>query len=176
MITFLLSRQENTESYCMGRLFIRVPDSEPRLLCDTLEPPSRPFGPAVKAKTAVPAGSYDLDLTLSPKFGRQLPILVGVPAMSGVRIHRGNTAADTAGCILPGRYVAPGRLVESTPAEIRIVQMLLHDPEAVINISDDFLDPSQPADEDLATPLRPFAASLPIRRLVPAHVWACLAA
>ncbi len=172
MLTFTLSRQENTDSYCMGRLFVAAANEQPRFICDTLEPPSRPFSPSVKGKTAVPAGIYSLDLTHSPKFGRQLPILVNVPGMSGVRIHRGNVPADTAGCILPGKYVANGRLTLSTISEIEIVNILRQDSEAIISISDDFLAPEVVDNE----PLRPFATTVPLLRFFPPALLKRLAA
>ena len=56
----------------------------------------------IKGKTAIPAGRYRVDLTMSVRFKRVLPILLNVPGFDGIRIHAGNTADDTEGCILVG--------------------------------------------------------------------------
>lgn len=137
MLHLKLFRTENTRVFCRGRLYAADDDDAARdpspslskpgecLICDTIEPPVRRPSEFVRGSTAVPAGLYRLALSPSPKFGRLLPLLVGVPGMTGVRIHRGNTVADTRGCILPGRYVGEGRVVESTPREKELVRMIL---------------------------------------------------
>lgn len=158
MLKLKLYRKENNNSYCHGRLYISSDDgitdemSENALgecfICDTLEPPVRPAGVRIKGKTAVPAGVYRVIVNRSPRFGRLLPLLVGVPGMVGIRIHRGNTAADTAGCILPGFYVGRGRLNNSTPREVDITTLLLDNASqgAQIEIVDDFPDSDLAAD------------------------------
>ena len=72
--------------------------------CFTLEDPVRPK--KIRAVTAIPAGIYGLEITFSPKFRTDLPLLLDVPEFEGVRIHPGNSAADSAGCLLVGKSKA----------------------------------------------------------------------
>lgn len=60
-------------------------------------------GKKVYGETAIPAGTYSIVLTMSPRFKRVLPLLLNVPGFEGIRIHTGNRASDTEGCLLPGR-------------------------------------------------------------------------
>lgn len=70
--------------------------------CWTCEDTVRPDGVKVFGETAIPAGMYNVDITYSPRFQRDLPLLLNVKGFVGIRIHPGNSARDTEGCILPG--------------------------------------------------------------------------
>lgn len=53
-------------------------------------------------QTAIPRGVYEIVITYSDRFQQYLPLLLNVPGFAGIRIHPGNTEADTLGCLLPG--------------------------------------------------------------------------
>ena len=53
-------------------------------------------------ETAIPEGIYEVRITWSPRFKRNLPLLIDVPEFEGIHIHPGNTHLDTHGCLLPG--------------------------------------------------------------------------
>ena len=83
-------------------------------VCFTLEDVVRPEGASkVFGRTAIPYGTYALDVTHSPHFGRELPLVVDVPGFEGIRIHPGNTEADTDGCLLVGFNHTDGSVTES---------------------------------------------------------------
>jgi len=84
--------------------------------CWTLEDVVRINGPKIFGETAIPAGTYDVDITPSAKFGRDLPLLMHVQNYEGIRIHVGNTAKDTLGCILVGQGKATNAITQSTAA------------------------------------------------------------
>ena len=67
----------------------------------------------IPGKTAIPRGVYEVKITYSPRFKQNLPILIGVPGYSGVRIHGGNRPEDTEGCLLPGVNDRVGRVSNS---------------------------------------------------------------
>ena len=63
----------------------------------------------IKGQTAIPAGRYRVILDQSARFKCEMPHILDVPGFDGVRIHWGNTAADTEGCLLLGlQAVATG--------------------------------------------------------------------
>lgn len=106
-----LTRDQKGSQCTMGLLTI---DGVPE--CFTLEDVVRPDGVKIPGETAIPAGIYTVDITYSPRFKRDLPLLIGVKGFVGIRIHPGNTAANTEGCILVGRTRGGGRVNESVLA------------------------------------------------------------
>lgn len=90
-----VKRLEFSEESTVGELSING-----KFECYTLEDKVRPV--KIAGKTAIPAGRYEVIINFSQRFQRQLPLLLKVPDFEGVRIHPGNTAANTEGCILVG--------------------------------------------------------------------------
>ena len=105
--------------YTIGRLFVNGVYE-----CDTLEDTVRADGVKVAGETAIPAGKYPVRITYSPRFKKMLPLLDNVPNFTGVRIHTGNTAKDTQGCILVGYNCVKGCVVDSRAAFKRLFAKL----------------------------------------------------
>ena len=97
-MNLLLQRRPSFNSATVGELFI---DGEHQ--CYTCEDQVRAPGVKIDGETAIPAGRYRVTITWSPAFNRNMPLINDVPGFTGVRIHIGNTIADTRGCILVGR-------------------------------------------------------------------------
>lgn len=118
----LLKRAAKRDTYTIGKLYV-----DGQYWCDTLEDPVRDLSrePKIPGRTAIPTGTYEVVVNISPKFKRLLPRLLNVPYFDGILIHRGNTAADTAGCILVGENRAVGKVLNSTFWEKRITEHLL---------------------------------------------------
>jgi hypothetical protein len=101
-----IERKAHKETYTIGKLYV-----DDVYVCDTLEDKVRPDGVKLAGETAIPAGKYLSGLTFSARFQKYLPEIFNVPHFTGVRIHSGNTAADTEGCILVGKNSEVGKVI-----------------------------------------------------------------
>lgn len=110
------------EEYTIGRMYLNG-----KYFCDTLEDKVRKLTKAsdkVYGRTAIPEGVYEVVITWSQKFKRNLPLLLNVPYYDGVRIHAGTTAEDTLGCVLVGENKAQGRVINSRIWEGKLMDEL----------------------------------------------------
>lgn len=114
-LELLLKRRWLTLNTTIGELFICAPIS-PVFECFILEDRYRGSAPKVPKQTCIPLGRYEVQINMSPKFNRPLPLLLNVPGFNGIRIHAGNVAADTEGCLLPGRERITDKVLESRSA------------------------------------------------------------
>lgn len=95
-----LIRETFTDKSTIGSLFVNG-----IFFCYTLEDKDRKLesgGVKEYAKTAIPRGKYKVINSFSNRFKKYMPELVNVPQFAGIRIHSGNTADHSEGCILVG--------------------------------------------------------------------------
>lgn len=91
-----VKRFEFKDTHTVGKMYV-----DGVYECYTLEDAVR-NGTKVLGKTAIPIGTYKLIIDASTRFKQDMPHILDVPDFTGVRIHAGNTSADTDGCILLG--------------------------------------------------------------------------
>jgi len=122
-----IDRRWRKDTYTIGILYVNGVR-----FCETVEDKDRGLSSswtdaAIKiakifGETAIPTGTYKIVMSYSSKFknkswakkyGGQTPELVNVNGFSGVRIHPGNNAADSLGCILPGNNKVKGGVINS---------------------------------------------------------------
>lgn len=99
----------------MGRLYI-----DGVYACHTLEDEMREVeGQPVSAwkipgKTAIPSGTYKVTMEYSPRFGPDTLTVHDVPGFTHIRMHAGNRAEDTEGCLLLGLQATEVSLIGGT--------------------------------------------------------------
>lgn len=115
-----LKRTNLQPTYTEGQLFI-----DDKYFCDTIEDTFRKLPiicpnkndckckEKIYSQTAIPVGVYKFILSLSNRFKKILPEILNVPHFLGIRIHSGNKAEDSAGCILLGIKSKDGEVLQS---------------------------------------------------------------
>ena len=93
-------RRDPKPDHTPGELWV-----DGKFFCYTLEDVDRKLesgGKKVYGETCIPRGQYPVVLDFSARFNIVTPHVLGVPQFDGIRIHAGNTTADTHGCPLVG--------------------------------------------------------------------------
>ena len=134
-----LERKYRSSKYCIDKLYING-----KYFSDALEDPDRGLTDTmsleeikkikIKGNTCIPYGTYNVTITYSPRFKKNLPLINNVKGFDGIRIHSGNTPQDTEGCLLLGLNKVKGRVVDSKVTVnkfIDIVQEALNKGEKV---------------------------------------------
>ena len=126
----IVNRIARKDGYTIGRMSLNGV-----YFCDTLEDTDRGLNSTMsvdeilskkrKGITAIPTGKNDVILTFSPRFKRVLPLLLSVKGYEGVRIHAGNTAEDTEGCLLVGENKVKGQVLNSRATLEKLMSVLL---------------------------------------------------
>jgi hypothetical protein len=127
-------------TYTIGRLFV-----DGIYVCDVLEDRDRGLTDSMAleeimrikkyGETAIPYGTYKVQITYSPKYKKMMPILCGVKGFEGIRIHSGNTSKDTLGCLLVGRNSKVGMVTESRKTYNMLFQMIKDQKDIIIEIT-----------------------------------------
>ena len=134
-----LIRKYRCSNYCIDKLYINN-----EYFSDALEDPDRGLTDfmsleeikriKIKGNTCIPYGAYNITITYSSRFKRNLPLINNVKGFEGIRVHNGNTPQDSSGCVLLGFNKIKGQVIDSKVTVnkfIDIVQKALNKGEKV---------------------------------------------
>ena len=135
----LVKRLYKKSEYTIGKMYI-----DGVYFCDTVEDTDRGLSQNMKnstieakkiyGKTAIPTGRYSVVLSYSNKFKKTLPLLKDVLGFSGIRIHSGNTAEDSLGCIIVGENKIKGGVINSRQTMEKLMYRLRNEKNITIEI------------------------------------------
>lgn len=135
-----LVRKYRKETYTIGKLYV-----DGVYFCDTIEDKDRGLDDAMGlaeimikkryGETAIPYGTYKVEITYSPKYKRLMPEIKNVKGFSGIRIHSGNTAKDTLGCLIIGRNTQVGMVTESRKTYNKLFALMKDAKDITIEIT-----------------------------------------
>lgn len=131
-----LRRIAMKDTYTIGKLYI-----DGVYFCDTVEDKDRGLDDSMEesvikerkvyGETAIPLGTYKVEITYSPKFKKNLPLLYNVKGFEGIRIHSGNTAKDSLGCIIVGKNKKVGMVLDSRSTMAKLMKILTNTKENI---------------------------------------------
>ena len=135
-----VKRIYNCPTYCISHIYI-----DGKYICDGIEDTDRMLSDdmtesyikskKIYTKTAIPIGTYKMTLNvISPKYCKKqyyidfcngkLPRLEKVKGFDGILWHKGNTADDSAGCLILGYNKVKGKVIDSQLAFETVYRML----------------------------------------------------
>ena len=124
-----LERKYRNNNYCIDKLYING-----KYFSDVLEDPDRGLTDTmsleeikkikIKGNTCIPYGTYNITITYSPRFKKNLPLLNNVKGFDGIRIHSGNKPQDTEGCLLPGFNKVKGQVIDSRVTTDKLITQI----------------------------------------------------
>ena len=126
----LIKRKWKKPTYTISKVYVDgadfgcncLEDTDRGLTCTMTDADIRKV--KVKGATAIPTGRYNVIYTMSPRFRKYLPLLENVRGFEGIRIHSGNTAGDTEGCLLIGRNTKVGMVTDSRLWTDRLIEKM----------------------------------------------------
>ena len=124
-----LERKYRNNNYCIDKLYVNG-----KYFSDVLEDPDRGLTDnmsleeikkvKIKGNTCIPYGTYNITITYSPRFKKNLPLLNNVKGFDGIRIHSGNKPQDTEGCLLPGFNKVKGQVIDSRVTTDKLIAQI----------------------------------------------------
>ena len=124
-----LERKYRNNNYCIDKLYING-----KYFSDAREDPDRGLTDTmsleeikkikIKGNTCIPYGTYNITITYSPRFKKNLPLLNNVKGFDGIRIHSGNKPQDTEGCLLPGFNKVKGQVIDSRVTTDKLIAQI----------------------------------------------------
>ncbi len=115
----LIIRDTFTDNNCTGKLFLNG-----EFFAHTLEDPDRGDGIKINARTAIPEGTYLVNITMSSRFKREMPMVYNQSngyqlinkgkSFKGIRLHGGNNHTHTEGCPLIAKNRLNDELIQGS--------------------------------------------------------------
>lgn len=134
----LVRRQWIYPDTTIGRVFVNGLDHCYSLEDKVREVPGIPVEEwKVTGSTAIPRGDYKAILSFSNHFQREMVEILGVPGFLGIRIHGGNDASDTEGCIIMARNRPSERTVQGSEESFFTDLLRKHGGRAIVTIEGD---------------------------------------
>lgn len=78
----------------------------------------------VYGRTAIPRGTFAVEVSFSNRFQKLLPAVLDVPGFAGIRIHGGNRAEDSLGCVLLGKLRTATGIAQCADTVRRLIAMI----------------------------------------------------
>ena len=135
-----LKRIARKKDYTIGKIY-----ANGRYICDSIEDVDRGLddnmdlkeiqAKKVYGETAIPTGTYRIKITYSPKYKKQMPLVEGVKGFEGIRIHSGNTAKDSLGCVIVGENKVKGKVINSRATYNKLFDLIKNEKDIYLIIT-----------------------------------------
>ncbi len=125
-----LFRTTFSDKSTVGELYV-----DGKEYCFTLEDVDRRLesgGVKIFGETCIPRGIYEVVMDYSPKYKRKMPHILNVPQFEGVRIHSGNFAKDSDGCVLVGSTKGKDYVGNSAVTFAKLYELLIQTQEKIV--------------------------------------------
>jgi Family of unknown function (DUF5675) len=118
MMKITVQREKPTGNSTPGQMYL-----DETWQCYTMEPD--PITPAIVGHPSIPAGTYPVQLTMSPHMQYVTPELIAVPGRTAIRIHIANYPHELEGCTAVGTKRDVDTVLNSRSAFDTLMQKLM---------------------------------------------------